>query len=482
MKRIKVFYQNCPETIRASFWFTFCAFLQRGISMLSSPVFTRIMPTAEYGRFGTFSQWLSIITIVASFNLFSGVHMQGLVKFEDDLDLFSSSIQGLSTTLTLFWFAIYALFHNFWNRLLSFSTFEMVSVFILVWTASEFNYWANEKKVKFDYKSLVILTVIMSIAKPVVEILFVIFSDSKFLARVFGWVICEIIGYSWIFFYQLFKRKSFYSKKYWKYALIYNAPLIPHFLSQVVLNGSDRIMIESMIGPSESGIYGLAYSLASILVLLNTSLSQVLTPWFYRKIKNNDFSDLENVSYLSLYIIAVSNLLLMLFGPEIVAIFAPKEYSQAIWVIPPVSMGVYFMYSYDIFAKFAMYKGETFLLTISSVFVALTNVLANYLLMKKFGFLVAGFTTLFCYILYCVIHYQIMCLVCDKYYDGLRPFNMKKYIIFSVLFTFLGFIILATYRYSNIRFFIILVLLLSLVILRKHIISILQHIIEIKKT
>ena len=37
--------------------------------------------------------------------------------------------------------------------------------------------------------------------------------------------------------------KKFFSKKYWKYALKFNIPLIPYYLSQVVFNTSDRIMI-----------------------------------------------------------------------------------------------------------------------------------------------------------------------------------------------------------------------------------------------
>lgn len=48
-------------------------------------------------------------------------------------------------------------------------------------------------------------------------------------------------------------------------------------------------------------------------------------------------------------------MLLIAFAPEAVRIFAPKSCYEAIYCIPPVAMGVLFLYSYDLFAKFVFY-------------------------------------------------------------------------------------------------------------------------------
>ena len=45
MKSVINKYKMLPIQVRASFWFLICAFLQKGISMISTPIFTRLLTT-----------------------------------------------------------------------------------------------------------------------------------------------------------------------------------------------------------------------------------------------------------------------------------------------------------------------------------------------------------------------------------------------------------------------------------------------------
>ena len=47
--------------------------------------------------------------------------------------------------------------------------------------------------------------------------------------------------------------------------------------------------------------------------------------------------------------------------------FAPESYIDAIWVIPPIAMSVYFMFAYDLFAKFEFYYEKTKLISFATV-------------------------------------------------------------------------------------------------------------------
>ena len=44
-------YRKCSVQVKASFWFLICAFFQRGISVITTPIFTRLLSTAEYGQY-----------------------------------------------------------------------------------------------------------------------------------------------------------------------------------------------------------------------------------------------------------------------------------------------------------------------------------------------------------------------------------------------------------------------------------------------
>lgn len=481
MRKIVKKYRGLPVLVKASFWFLICTFLQKGISMLTTPIFTRLLSTSEYGQYSIFYSWLGIMGIFVSFNLASGVYQQGLVKFSGDENRFSSSLQGLTTVFVSCWIFVYLLTHNFWNSITGLSTIQMLCMFLLIWTSTIFNFWCVEQRNFYRYKMLVVITILVSVAKPVVGIVFVLNSNDKVTARILGIVLVELFGYFWLYIIQLKKGKKFYDKAYWRYALLFNLPLIPHYLSQTVLNSADRIMIGSMVGDSEAGIYGLAYSLSSIMIIFNTSLMQTIGPWIYKKIKDGKVKDIEPIAYISLIIISFVNLLLILFAPEAVAFFAPKSYYDAIWIIPPVAMSVYFMYIYDLFARFAFYFEKTKMIMLASVVGAITNIILNYIFIRIFGYIAAGYTTLVCYMIFSVAHYILMNKICKNNCEVARPYSTCKLMLITIPFLGVGFLLLLTYKMPFVRYGIMLLTMVMVFLYRNRIILVLKKVMKVGK-
>lgn len=474
-------YKNMSVQIKASFWFLVCSFLQKGISMLTTPIFTRLLTTSEYGQYNVFNSWMSIATIFVSLSLAGGVYAQGLVKYEQERNVFSSSLQGLSTFLVVIWTIIYLIFHNFWNNIFSLTTVQMLAMLVMIWTTSVFNFWSSEQRVEYKYKALVIISLVVSLAKPVLGVILIQQAEDKVTARILGLVLVELVGYTGLYIIQMKRGKQFFSAKFWKCALVFNIPLIPHYLSQTVLNSADRIMIKSMVGDSDAGIYGLAYSISQIMTLFNIALMQTITPWIYQKIKAKKTEDIASIAYTTLIVVAGVNLLLIAFAPEAVAFFAPKSYYDAIYVIPPVAMSVYFMYSYDLFAKFAFYYEKTKFIMLASVVGAVTNVVLNYIFINIFGYKAAGYTTLVCYIIYCIGHYLFMNKVCDQCCNGIRLYDLKKIMGITIPFVVIGFILLLTYNHIIVRYVIIVVALIISIVNRNVLINIVKNLMGVKK-
>ena len=143
-------YRNMSVQVRASFWFLICSFLQKGISSITTPIFTRLLTTEEYGQYGAFNSWLGIITIFVTLNLFYGVYTQGLVKYEEQRAVYSSSLQGLTLTLCLVWTAVYLVKRDFWNSLFSLTTVQVLAILVMIWATAAFNFWAAERRVMYS--------------------------------------------------------------------------------------------------------------------------------------------------------------------------------------------------------------------------------------------------------------------------------------------------------------------------------------------
>lgn len=482
LKTIYNNYKSLPVQIKGSVWFLLCGFLSRGISFITVPIFTRLLSTEEYGKYNVYNSWLGIVSVIVTLNLCFGVYYQGLVKFEKEKKEYSSSLQGLCLTLVLIWTFIYFVFHNFFNSLFSMTTMQMICMLTMCWTSAVFNFWSAEQRNDYKYKKLLIITVAVTFAKPILGIILVLNSDDKATARIFGLAVVELIAYIGLFFSQMHKGKTFFSFKIWKYALAFAVPLVPHYLSTVVLSSSDRIMIEKMIGLSEAGIYSLAYSVSQIMMIFNTALIQTTEPWLYKKIKNKQIKEISSVSMPMMIFVAGINIVLIAFAPEIIHIFSPSEYHDSIYVIPPVVMSVYFIFLYSFFVSFEFYYEKKKYITAATCVGALFNIILNYIFINIFGYYAAGYTTLICYVIYAVCHYIFMRKICKDYLDNANPYDLKKTLLISSVFLIIGFLFLFTYKNIWLRYGLIIILIVIAVIKHNLIINFIKKFIEMKKS
>lgn len=474
-------YKALSVQVRASFWFLVSAFLQKGIMAITTPIFTRLMNTTQYGQFDIFNSWLGILTGCITLNLSGGMYTSGLVKFEDDRKAFASSMEGLTLTLVFLWGIIYFAFRAFWNDLFSLTTAQMVLMLLIIWGTAVFIFWSVDERVDFKYRKLVAVTLVMSLAKPGLGILFVQLAEDKVTARIIAWALAEVLIGSVLFWEQMRRGKTFFSAKYWKHALATNIPLIPHYLSTTVLSSADRIMIGRMIDEASAGIYGLAYSISMVMTVFHSALLQTIEPWLYRKINEKRIEDIAKVAYPAFVLIAAVNLLLIALAPEAVAIFAPSEYYDAIWVIPPVAMSNFFTFSYVFFAAFEFYFERTKSIATATCAGAVLNIILNYIFIKLFGYCAAGYTTLFCYMVFAAFHYLFMRKICREYLDGRQAYSAKKYLVITGLFLMAGFAFLLTYSHPVIRYAMLAVLLLLGILLRKQITDKIQRILRVKR-
>lgn len=481
MKKLLQKYNSMPVQIKASFIYLICLFLSRGISVITTPIYTRLMTTSEYGEFSVYNSWVTIITCFTTLNLSGGVYAQSLVKFRNQKNKFASSFQGLTLTLSLLASVIYIILQRWINPLLGFSTVQMILMFAIIWSTAVHQLWAVEQRTDYKYKMMAAVSILVTICSPLVTVLFLVIFEDKVMARILAWALIQMIAYTGLFISDMSKGKSFCSLEIWKYALRMAVPLIPHYLSQMILNSSDRIMIQKMVDDSSAGVYSLAYSISLIMLIFNTSLLSTIEPWVYQKIKQKETDKIAGVAYPCFVLIAVVNLLLIVLAPEIIRIFAPVEYYEAIWVIPPITMSVFFMFSYSFFAMFEFYFEKPHYITIATLTGAVLNIILNYIFIKVYGYYAAGYTTLACYIIYAFMHYLFMRKVIREKMNGVEVYNVRIIVAISIGFVIVAFALMATYHYSPIRYIALAMMVSVLIIKRNYVKTSVKNIIQMRK-
>lgn len=473
-------YQTLPTIVKASFWFLICSFLQKGIAIISTPIFTRLMTPAEFGSYSVFNSWLSILSVIITLNLFGGVYIQGLVKFSAKQFKFSSAVQGLTLTLVVVWFSIYLCFSDYCNNLLSLNTSQVCCMFLLIWLSAVFCFWSAQQRVLNKYISLVIVSFTFSLLSTLLGIILVIISEDKVTARILSLVIIQVALYSILFITQIYRGKCFFDWKIWKYVLLFNLPLLPHYLSSVLLNTIDKIMIEKMIGVSESGLYSLAFSIGLLMTLFNTALMQSIEPWLYKRIKMKNFHGVAELTNTLFIFIASINVLLIAIAPELIKLFAPIEYYESIWAVPPIAMTSFFIFAYSFFIAFEFYYEKTLLIALATIIGAVIKVALNFLLLENLSYYVAGYTTLLCFMILAGMHLVCMQYVCKKNLENNKIYDLRSLFLVTVTFLAVGFIFLISYFEIVIRYTLLFFLVIVFFLLQKKFIMMIKEVFSLR--
>lgn len=475
LNKLKTSYENMGIAAKAAIWFVFCNFMQKGISTITVPIFTRLMTTAEYGTYSLYISWFNILTIVTSLNLYYGVFNNALNKIQDskERDKYISSMQGLTITLTAILVIVYAPFQDLWSDLLGLNKLVLWLMIAELMVEPALQFWSVRKRFEYRYKTVVSVTLIKSALNPILGLILVILTrDDKATARIISVVSVEIVIAGIIMVLQFIKGKHFYIKKNWKYALGFNIPLIPHYLSGTVLNQGDRIMIQNMVGESEVGIYSVAYSIGMLVQLFTNAINNSMTPWMYDNLNHKNYKNIrKNVNYILLFL-AGAIIALNFFVPELVRIFGSEEYYDAIYVVPPVASSVYFIFLYNVFAIPQMYYEKQKFMSVASIGAAVINIILNAIFIPIFGYYAAGYTTVASYIVYSIGHYLFSKKVCLENAETFDLFDSKTIIAISigVFVCSIGFIFL--YRFTFLRYVIAVAVLVAAVSQYKKIIGI----------
>lgn len=474
LRKIKTKYFSLNIGVRAALWFTVCNLLQKGIAMITTPIFTRLLSTEQYGVFTLYQSWYSIVSIIVTLNIAGSVVNNGMVKYKGERNEFISAMQGLSFIVTLLFFIIYLFSMDFWNRIFDLSSIFVITMFVQLLFEPAYLLWSQRQRYEYKYKSLVAVTIAISVMSPVLSVIAVISTDYKAEARVISFALVQICIGLIFFVIQTIKGKKLFVKDYWRFALAFNLPLIPHYLSQFILGQADRIMIGKMVGKSEAGIYGVAYNLATIMTLFINAINSSFIPYIYENMKNKRYSAIKkNANTLCLFM-AVAICIFMLLGPEAILIFSTKEYTQAKWIFPPVAASVFFTFVYTLYINVEFYFEKTKYVMFISIIGAILNIGLNYVFINKFGYIAAGYTTVFCYILFAVGHFGLCRFLEKKNAITNGIFDSKRFLALSILVIAFVLISVVLYNYNIIRYIILGISVVAVAVNYKKIIPIIK--------
>lgn len=164
VETIKNKYLGMSKPVKAAFWFTVCSFLQRGISMIATPIFTRLLSTENYGLYSTYLSWETVLMMLVTLSLYKAM-MNLYVKYENQ-EMVLSAVCGLELVLSLTWLIIGISFRNLVAEWLGLSPQLVCCLFASFIFQAAVQCWSLYKRYIYDYKTLVAVTLLSTVVIP----------------------------------------------------------------------------------------------------------------------------------------------------------------------------------------------------------------------------------------------------------------------------------------------------------------------------
>ena len=407
MKRFSTIIEKVPYQLRASFVILVSSFITSAIGFITTPVFARVLSLEEYGLVTQFNSVLEVVTVIATLSLSAGVYQVAMNEYPDDRNSFTFSVMVLSNAATIFVFFIIFLFRHYLVSLLQLSSDLLLCMFVFLLLTPATSLWMARQRYEYQYKKVAlvsIITVAFNLSAGIIAI-FTIKGYNLGSVKIWATSITQMIT-GVVIYYSIAKKANWKPRwKYIKYAFVFNAPLLIHYLAQYVLRSSDKLMITAIRGKRETALYGLGTTVASLAMLAWSAMAASLTPYMYEHINKKEYRKVNNASVGVVAIFGLSCFIVSLVGPEIVYILGSNKYMENVQLIPPIAASSILAAIYGIYSTVAFYHHKRKSTAIMTVIAALINIGLNYILIPRYGYIAAAYTTEIAYLIYTILHY-----------------------------------------------------------------------------
>ncbi|WP_340642254.1 oligosaccharide flippase family protein [Photobacterium damselae] len=358
------------------------------VPFLLIPILTEKLTPAEFGVVSMFQILILVFNSLIGFNVNAAVERFFFEKENQVSKFIGASVIILICTSILLFIFIYPLrFYisdntNIPVNWLYFALFCSFFNFIILLRLGQWQ--VRTKSIKYG-----LLQLFRTILNFGLSLIFIYKLEMTADSRLYGIFISSLIV-AFISLYLLFKDKLIVfnglKKDDFYQLMIFGIPLIPHVISNLLLNNLDRIVVNDFLGVDAVGVYMLAVQFGLLINTVSNSLNKAIAPPLFKYL--TDSVNLYKINFFiySLMFICIFFVIISYFiAPELIIYFSDERYHEASNFIFYIFFGQ-IVSSYNLLLSnlFLFYK-KTKYLSYGSILSGGLNILLLVLFVQEIG-------------------------------------------------------------------------------------------------
>lgn len=375
----------------------------RSISFLLIPLYTHTLSQAEYGLMSLVYVFIGFVNVLYALGL-NTAFLRFFIAEKDGEErkkIYSSAVfllAGTSFVASLcLWFASPFLSGVIFRDPDSTTCMRLVAAILFVDTVAQFPLLVLRSLEKSKhYTAITILRLVTTVALNIVFVLGLRWG-------VEGILISNLIASACIFL-VLLPLSLRYVKRVFSGAILrkmldFGLPMVPAVLSVLVIDLSDRYILEHFKGLEQVGVYSLGYKLGMIMTFFVSAFRFAWPPFFLTIAEQEDAKVIyARVLTYFLLVGAAMFLGISLYLKIIMRLFIGEQYWSASPIVPLILLSYLFYGLYVNFTVGTYIQKKTRSILYIAVLAAAINIAFNLLFIPRFGMMGAAAATLLAYI------------------------------------------------------------------------------------
>lgn len=428
--------------IKSSVIYVIATAIGQGISFLGIIVFTRLMGQAEYGEYSTYYAYVSILTVLIGGNLYYALN-NAYIERKKEIKEFRKSVLVLSAFIMI---VITVLLIAGDLALKRTSFFEIVMAVLHSYGFFVISYRMYSANMENDYRKKQWLLIMPNALQFVFSLtLILLLQDISYEARIIGSTVGVDVVALVAFAEMICCKGKFVQIDHWKYSLSIAFPTVVMSLSYMLMQQCDKVMIRNICGAEDTAVYSVIYYIGYVIAAVDQSVAPVRQAWIFLRLDGGDISEAKKIQKWYLLVMSAIVVGLIMAGPEMVKILAPKKYWKFEYVVPFV-LSACMMFLYRFYVEVILFYKSNVALSVSVLICTLINVGLNAVLIPVFGAVVACYTTVVSY----GILFIFTWILASRYIRGIYAWQyfiifILGIIIMVFLYTFVQNLVIARY-------------------------------------
>lgn len=373
-------------------------FLNKGISFCLLMIISHYLIPEEMGIYTLFTVCVAVVLPFIHLGTISGVQVEYFKMQKNDLMKYITSSLVYPFCSFVLILAVVVIFRDSLSSLTNIPSEWMFLIPVLAFVkvipmlvSAVYRSMENVIKYSIYNNSLMVLCFLLTI-------FFVAVLGMKWEGRALGMLVSFLIFF--VAGIAILKKNHLVGnsikKEYQISALVFGVPLVPHLVSSVLIDASDRMFIANIVSIHDVGIYNMGYKFGALILLLQNTLFNVWNPFLYNRLSKNDTTSKNEIvkqAYICVLLIIGAVCVLTIISPFFFDYIIASEYKEGIQYVFWVALGYAFFAFYNMLSSFILYAKKTAVLSYISGINVVLNLVLNYYFIKHYGTIGAAYAT-----------------------------------------------------------------------------------------